>query len=90
MVRTTGIWDLETTPAALRREHRVPPGTWGRLQVLTGDLHFVAQTDPVIDKVVQSGAAQPIPPDVAHKVEPGRSTRFFVEFLGPRGEKPQH
>ena len=83
VVRTTDTWDEQTMPAGLRREHRVARGTWGRLRVVSGRVHFVVQTDPVIDVVVAAGESQAIPPDVAHEVQPRGPARFFVEFLRP-------
>ena len=33
VVRTTEIWDERTLPGGLRRAHRIPSGSWGRLRV---------------------------------------------------------
>ena len=57
VVRTTPEWDEATMPAALRRAHRVAPGTWGRTRVVRGQLRFRAATDPPIDVVVASAAS---------------------------------
>lgn len=81
VVRTTDTWDEQTLPAGLRRGHRVAAGRWGRLHVVVGRLRFVAQTSPVIDRVMGPGTDQAIPPDVLHEVEPVGSVRCFVEFL---------
>ncbi|MDQ6696176.1 MAG: DUF3565 domain-containing protein [Actinomycetota bacterium] len=83
VTRVTDRWDERTMPAGLRRVHRMARGTWGRLCVESGELRFRAQTDPVIDVVVQAGASHAIPPTVEHHVEPLGSVRFFIEFLGP-------
>ena len=82
VLRTTAVWDEQTVPTALRRAHRVPSGTWGRLRVEQGTVRFVAATSPPIDVRVEAGGAQPIPPDVEHHVEPVGAVRFAVEFLG--------
>jgi tellurite methyltransferase len=84
VVRTTKTWDDRTMPEALRRAHRVAPGTWGRLRVERGALRFVASTDPITDVIVEPGGAQGIPPDVEHFVEPRASTRFAIDFLDAR------
>jgi tellurite methyltransferase len=81
VVRTTATWDERSMPDALRREHRVGTGRWGRLRVESGSLRFVAHTDPVTDVVVTPAHAQPIPPDVEHHVEPRGPTRFAIDFL---------
>lgn len=91
VVRTTETWDERTMPAALRRDHRVAAGTWGRLRVEEGRLRFTtaavptidvpAIDVPAIDAVVAAGQVQPIPPEVPHRVEPLGAVRFAVEFL---------
>jgi tellurite methyltransferase len=82
VVRRTELWDEHTLPSALKRAHRVAPGTWGLLHVEDGRLRFVARTEPALDVVVGPEAPQPIPPDVEHHVQPLGDVRFFVEFLG--------
>ena len=81
VVRTTDVWDGRTMPAALRRNHRVAAGTWGRLQVERGHLRFRAETQPPLDVLVDPDAPQPIPPEVDHHVEPLGDARFSVESL---------
>ena len=87
-LRVTDTWTEATMPAALRRDHRVAKRTWGLLHVEAGAMRFRAATSPPIDRVVSAGdGPQPIPPEVAHSVEPSgdaASVRFHVEFLGRR------
>jgi tellurite resistance-related uncharacterized protein len=83
VVRVSETWDEHTTPAGLRRAHRVAAGTWARIHVEVGELRFRATTDPAIDVVLGTGASQAIPPGVEHDVEPLGATRFFLEFLRP-------
>lgn len=68
-------------PAALRGNHRVATGTWGRLRVEGGRVRFRGETQPPLDVVVSPDAPQPIPPEVEHRVEPLGEARFSVEFL---------
>lgn len=84
VLRTTATWDERTMPEALRRDHRVAAGTWGRLRVEDGALRFVARTDPVTDVIVAEHQVQGIPPEVEHFVEPQGTVRFAIDFLGPR------
>jgi len=83
VVRTTGTWDERTMPPGLRQAHRVAPGTWARLQVVEGELRFRAETEPVIDIMVDGRSPQAIPPDVEHEIDVSGSVRFFLEFLRP-------
>ena len=79
--RRSPEWDVRSLPAALRRAHKLAPGTWGRLVVLDGRLAFSARTEPPIDRVVEAGASQAIPPDVEHEVDAEDGVRLFVEFF---------
>ena len=81
VMRTTATWDECTMPDALRRDHRVASGTWGRLRVESGSLRFVARTEPITDVMVAANTAQGIPPDVEHHVEPQGRARFAIDFL---------
>ena len=81
VVRTTAVWHEHTMPDALRRDHRVASGVWGRIRVEEGSLRFVAATDPRTDVTIVAGQTQPIPPDVRHHVETVGPVRFAVDFL---------
>ena len=83
VLRTTATWDDATLPDALRRNHRVASGRWGRLRVLSGAVRFVASTDPPTDVIVEAPGTHAIPPDVEHHVEPQGAITMAVEFLGP-------
>jgi tellurite resistance-related uncharacterized protein len=81
LVRTTPVWDERRVPDALRRDHRIASGTWGRIRVDDGSLRFVAATEPPTDVTVSAGEVQAIPPDVVHHVVVAAPVRFAVEFL---------
>lgn len=83
--RTTPTWDEVTVPNALRNDHRVAAGTWGRLRVEVGSLRFVAETAPLTDVEVNPGSPQPIPPGVEHHVVVDGPVRFSIDFLTPAG-----
>jgi tellurite methyltransferase len=74
-------WDARTLPTGLRRAHKLASGTWGRLVVEAGRLAFRASTVPPIDRVLDAGSVQAIPPGVEHEIEPGDDARVFVEFF---------
>jgi tellurite resistance-related uncharacterized protein len=76
--RTTPVFDAQTLPAALRREHRTKEGTWGIIRVLEGKLllHFP-------DRATQELSAEVpglIAPQETHWVEPIGPMRMQVEF----------
>ena len=80
VVRTAGPFDESTLPDALRRNHRVAKGTWGRLRVLDGCAHFTMQTEPLSERDLYAGDLQPIPPGVLHAVSIV-SGSIAVDFL---------
>jgi len=89
VVRSTETWDEHTLPSALCGAHRVPVGTWGRLQVRRGRLGFHAQTEPPLDVIVDRGAPQAIPPEVDHHVGVLGPVSFLIEFLQRQRSSPR-
>jgi tellurite resistance-related uncharacterized protein len=85
LVRSSQEWDEHTMPAGLFRAHRIAAGTWGRINVRHGQLHFVAQTEPALDRVLGPGSFQAIPPEVRHEVQPLGAVRFSIDFLSGCG-----
>ena len=82
LLRVAGPWDRDGLPAGLRRAHRTAPGVWGLLRVSEGAVGFHMETDPPLDRVVEAGGTQPIPPAVPHQVRVGGPVRLSVEFWG--------
>ncbi|MEO5899833.1 MAG: DUF3565 domain-containing protein [Ilumatobacteraceae bacterium] len=81
VVRTTATWNEHTAPEQLRRAHRIASGTWGRLRVISGRLHFAADTTPPIEIDLHVGDTQPIPPSVSHSVDLTEPVQFCIDFL---------
>ena len=76
--RTTAIFDQDTLPAALRREHRTKLGAWGIIRVLEGEVRllFPDGRADLLDKE-RPGL---IRPEETHWVEPVGAMRMQVEF----------
>ena len=76
--KTTAVFDENTLPAGLRREHRTKTGAWGIVRVLEGKLRLVF-TDGRIEELDRdrSGLIRPQEP---HWVEPLGAIRMQVEF----------
>lgn len=77
--RSTPVFDEETLPAALRREHRTKLGVWGGVQVLEGELKLTF-VDPPEVVIVSPGSPGLLLPDQPHFVEPVGTMRMRVEF----------
>ena len=78
LVRVTSEFDRMSTPAGLRRAHRIAPGVWGVLRVRSGSLRFVVDGGGA--RTLTDGECQVIPPEVEHHVELIDEVRFVVEF----------
>jgi tellurite resistance-related uncharacterized protein len=76
--RTTPVFDQDSLPAALRREHRTKAGVWGIIRVLDGQLQLqrAAGTVEALDEA-RSGL---IAPEEPHSVTPLGAMRMQVEF----------
>ncbi|MGP1666719.1 MAG: DUF1971 domain-containing protein [Rhodanobacter sp.] len=77
--RSTPIFDEDTLPAALRREHRTKPGVWGVVRVLAGKLKL-SYVDPPKVLIVSPDSPGLLLPDQPHFVEPVGTMRMRVEF----------
>lgn len=82
LARSGDVWDDTTLPGGLRRDHRLAPRTWGLLHVLAGRLRFVpgraGWSLPAAE--LAAGSAQPIPPQMAHRVETTGPVSVRIDF----------
>jgi len=83
--RTTSEWDEDSIPRAIRRDHKVAPGVWGRLCVYQGNIRFRFSDGlaggPPGDGLLGAGNHQLIPPERPHRVEVVGPVRLSIEFL---------
>jgi tellurite resistance-related uncharacterized protein len=88
--RRTPVFDEDTIPAGLRREHRTKPGVWAVVSVLEGKLRFRAlppPSDPPSERLVAAGGQILVAPEQPHEIAPEGAVRFFVEFYrAPEGK----
>jgi tellurite resistance-related uncharacterized protein len=77
--RSTPVFDENSLPAGLRREHRTKLGVWGVIRVLEGRLRYEV-LDPVSETILEPGHPGLVLPDVPHRVEPLGAMRMQVEF----------
>ncbi|MBC9030791.1 DUF1971 domain-containing protein [Sphingomonas sp. JC676] len=80
--RSTSIFDAETLPIALRKEHRTKPGVWGLVRVLEGQL-MLSFPDGT-EQLLSSSAPGLLLPDQPHWVTPLGAMRMRVEFYNER------
>lgn len=80
--RSTPVFDAETLPVALRKEHRTKPGVWGLVRVLEGEL-MLSFPDGT-EQLLSSAAPGLLLPDQPHWVTPLGEMRMQVEFYNER------
>jgi tellurite resistance-related uncharacterized protein len=81
--RRTPVFDQDTLPAGLRREHRTKAGVWALIHVVEGRLLYRILA-PREERVLSPGIPGVIAPEQPHAVEPLDNVRFFVEFHAAR------
>lgn len=77
--KSTPIFDEQSLPLALRREHRTKAGTWGVIRVLQGTLRLYFTDDkPTLELTAEQSAI--IQPGETHWVEPQGPMQMQVDF----------
>ncbi|MEX2375555.1 MAG: DUF1971 domain-containing protein [Dehalococcoidia bacterium] len=77
--RHTPVFDENTLPAGLRREHRTRPGVWAVIRVLDGRLRYEI-FEPASEVILEPSHPGLVLPDQPHLVEPLGPMRMQVEF----------
>ena len=77
--RRTPMFDENTIPAGLRREHRTASGVWGVITVVEGRLRF-RSLHPVNETILTPATPIAVAPEQPHEVAPDGPVRFYVEF----------
>lgn len=77
--RTTPVFDQDTLPEGLRREHRTKPGVWAVIEVLEGRLLYEVLAPPSA-RVLDPASPGRVLPDQPHRVTPLTAVRVRVAF----------
>jgi tellurite resistance-related uncharacterized protein len=77
--RSTPIFDEITLPAALRADHRTKAGTWGVINVLSGELRLTF-IDPPRSQTLSPGHPGLVHPEQTHFVTPIGAMQMRVDF----------
>jgi len=78
--KRTPIFDENTVPPGLRREHRTKDNVWALIHVLEGELLYRILS-PQSEQMLTSKKPGVVRPGQPHEVTPVGHVRFFVEFL---------
>jgi tellurite resistance-related uncharacterized protein len=86
--KTTPVFDENTLPAGLRKEHRTKAGVWGIIRVIQGRLKYRI-LNPLSETILDVDRPGYVTPEQPHLVEPMGAMHMVVEFYDqdPRHEK---
>jgi len=88
--KQTPIFDQDSLPAGLRREHRTKTGVWALIHVVEGSLLYRI-LEPPSEQVLLVGVPGIVSPEQPHEVSPLGPMRMFVEFYSAgRVEREPH
>lgn len=79
--KSTPIFDQDSIPKAILKEHTTKVGVWGKINILEGELLYTILKEPKEEVVLNSKKFGVVEPEVLHKVTPLGKVKFFVEFL---------
>jgi len=81
--KRTPVFDQDSLPAGLRREHRTKAGVWALIHVIEGSLLY-RTLDPRSEQILTTGNPGIVTPGEPHEVEPLGPMRMYVEFHSAR------
>lgn len=81
--RSTPIFDQDSLPNALRREHRTKVGVWGVVRVIEGKLRLT-YVEPPSEVIISPELPGLLLPDQPHFVEPVGEMKMQVDFYVER------
>lgn len=77
--KRTSVFDQDTLPAGLTRNHRTAPGVWAMIRVVEGRLIY-RTGQPPSETTLDPQHPAVVAPQQTHEVAPCGPVRFFVEF----------
>jgi tellurite resistance-related uncharacterized protein len=86
--KSTPVFDENSLPAGLRKEHRTKAGVWGVIRVLEGQLRYRI-LDPIAETIIDPDHPGFVLPDQPHLVEPLGAMRMRVEFYDRDPREPR-
>ena len=77
--KTTPVFDENTLPDGLRKDHSTKAGVWGIIRVLQGRLRYRI-ADPFSESILDPQRHGLVMPQQRHSVEPLGAMQMRVEF----------
>jgi tellurite resistance-related uncharacterized protein len=76
--KSTPVFDENTLPQGLLKDHATKKDVWGVIRVQTGNLEYKIQNETT--QVLTADTPGIIEPTIKHHVKPLGSVSFYVEF----------
>lgn len=76
---STPVFDEQTLPSVLRKQHDTKAGVWGVIRVLEGRLKLTL-LDPVEERILEPGNPGVILPQQPHFVTPLGTMKMQIDF----------
>ncbi len=76
----TATFSARTTPEKLLKSHRTKAGTWAKIVVLEGSLHYRILEQEMREFDLSPDRHGVVEPQVPHEVEAVGDVLFYVEF----------
>ena len=78
--KQTPVFTQDTVPAALLKQHTTKAGSWAKIGVRSGQIHYRILLNPPEDYILTPDSPGIVEPQVPHQVEPIGPVEFYVEF----------
>lgn len=78
--KKTPVFDQDSIPSGLLKAHSTKQGTWGKIEVLEGELLYRILEPAVEEVVLTTELSGIVEPTVEHEVSPLGQVKFYVEF----------
>lgn len=79
--KKTDVFDENSVPQGLLKDHNTRPNVWGKINVIEGKLLYTIQSNSVEEVELTPRKFGVVEPEVKHFVKPLGQVKFFVEFL---------
>ena len=79
--KRTPEFNNDTIPKGLLKAHKTKEGTWGKIVILSGQLHYRILEPQLEEWVLSPRDFGVVEPTVLHEISPIGAVTFYVEFF---------
>ena len=78
--KKTPVFNEETVPKGLLKDHRTQKDVWGKINILEGELVYTIHSDPPETATLTPDHPGVVEPEMLHYIKPNGKVSFYVEF----------